>query len=537
LYKLLVVEDEEVIREGIVSMIDWKSHGIEVCGQASNGVDGYELIEKKSPDILLTDIRMPQMDGLQLIQKAKDDQFEFEAILLSGFNDFEYAKQGIKLGVLDYILKPCRPESILKTVLKAKHSLEQRRKTVHDINQLRQTWRKNVPLVKWQTLTKWVYYPKSPLENRADLLEELQMSLLSQPVHIGIIRFDLSRVGHDNHDDDQELIRFAALNIVNETLAPAYENHLESFRDGDDLLWCANVTPQTTNEELRKYLVFLQSNLEEYLNLSISIGIGTTYEMIDFVHQSYDEANIAIESRFYKGKGGIFFYSELESIKQAKINILNDTEMTALETEILKKLHNGQYAEAIDETENWLAHLQHNSQYTRNEVNLKTTAFIVEMEKLAHEQRVSTPEWKHDIVLWVEQLPHFETMDDIVTFIQKIMQNLVEILRSHSPLHRTIKTVLDIIHQRYDSDLSLNSVAKEVFVSTTYLSSLFKQELGINFLDYLHQYRIEQAKTLLRNNIKVYAVARLVGYQDERHFSNTFKKWAEQTPSQFQRNC
>src|SRR5690606_20725187 len=102
-------------------------------------------------------------------------------------------------------------------------------------------------------------------------------------------------------------------------------------------------------------------------------------------------------------------------------------------------------------------------------------------------------------------------------------------------LHRTVQAAIDIIHERYQTNLSLELVAREVFVSNTYLSTLFKQELGVNFLDYVHQFRIEQSKSLLLQQLKIFAVAKLVGYQDERHFSHTFKKWMGITPSQYQK--
>lgn len=140
------------------------------------------------------------------------------------------------------------------------------------------------------------------------------------------------------------------------------------------------------------------------------------------------------------------------------------------------------------------------------------------------------PEELIPIVLDTKQ--KIETRDHFVGQSEQIPKN---VRTSPSPTHRTVQNALDIIHAKYQTNITLESVSKEVFVSNTYLSSLFKQQIGINFLDYLHQYRIEQAKLLLNQKYKIFAVAKLVGYLDERHFGITFKKWTGLTPTQFQK--
>jgi len=129
-----------------------------------------------------------------------------------------------------------------------------------------------------------------------------------------------------------------------------------------------------------------------------------------------------------------------------------------------------------------------------------------------------------------------DTLDDCTVVLQKIVQSIVEAVSNQKSLHRTVHATIELIKQKYNTNLTLELAAKETFVSNSYLSSLFKQELGVNFLDYLHQYRVEQSKELLRQSYKIYAVSKLVGYQEERHFSSTFKKWTGLTPRQYQKN-
>ncbi|MEK5398999.1 response regulator [Paenibacillus nitricinens] len=543
--KLLIAEDEDTIREGIVNMIDWKSHQIEVMGEAGNGSEALALMENEQPDLLLTDIRMPQMGGLELIEVARRRGYGFRSIILSGYNEFSYAKQAIALGVVDYVLKPCRPEEILKTVLKAKELIERQRNQEDEQLKRDRSWHKNAPLVKSQVLSQWIYHPPVPLERRQELIGELSMAIGSEGPQIGLVRFDFDSPSTGGTGQDFVLIRYAALNIISETLSPIYRGKIETFHDGNNLLWIGSGIagtdprkPYRAPLQLKEQIEQLQSNLEKYLKLSISIAVGSCRLNISEAHLSYKEALQAMESRFLNGKGGVYFYTEGTGVVGGgpqEIGILDDPELHVLEDEMLVAVGAGSNELALDLLEKWLDRFRGNPGCLKQEVNIRATAFVVRLKRLAQEKQVAGFEWKQHLVNWMEQAPQIETLEELSTILNKVMQNVVEAFSKHRPLHRTVVTAMEIIRNKYNTNLTLEYVAKEAYVSNTYLSSLFRQELGVNFLDYLHQYRVEEAKKLLRQNLKMYAVAKLVGYGEERHFSATFKKWTGLTPSQYQK--
>lgn len=205
-----------------------------------------------------------------------------------------------------------------------------------------------------------------------------------------------------------------------------------------------------------------------------------------------------------------------------------------LELEILNHLRMLNFGEALNKTEMWLEHLRKNLDCRQSDVIMKTAAFQQELQRLGREQYAAAYEWKLHMIDLLKQFPKTQGIDDWTTIVETPIHSLIAVLASQKPTHRTVQSALDIIHTKYNTILTLDSVAKEVFVSNTYLSSLFKQELGVKFLDYLHQYRIEQAKLFLKKRFKIFAVAKMVGYQEKRHFSMTFKKWTGLTPTQFQ---
>ncbi|GAA0851640.1 hypothetical protein GCM10008915_67790 [Bifidobacterium pullorum subsp. gallinarum] len=553
--KLLIAEDEISVREGMVRLIDWESHGIVICGEAGNGSEALSIMESCSPDILLTDIRMPHMDGLELIEQAQSRGFKFRPIILSGYNEFSYAKQAIRLGASDFILKPCRPEEILRTVLEAKKAAEFQEARESRLKERDQSWNRNIPLMKSQVLSQWTRYPAVPLEDRGRLMLELQMDIQNAGVQVGLIRVDTSQIPLDERD--VVLLRYAAVNIVKETLDNVYGGRIEVFQEGNDLLWVASMAERgrrgsantslitaPSQERLEPQIRVLQGNLEKYLKMTVSIALGSWKASINQAHDSYQESVQAMESRFYQGRGGVFFYSE--KLRGEDSGYDNSTESTSIldnerfdlcEKEMLDYLRHGSFEQALDQLDAWLEMFKTQSHYSKQEVNLRATTFMISLQRIAKEHRIGAFEWKNQLVNSMEQLPQVETLEELATIVKKIMQHLVEACSSnrtlHRTLHRTVQSVLELIKEKYNTNLTLEAVAREAYISNTYLSSLFKQELGVNFLDYLHQYRIEKAKELLQQNLKIYAVARLVGYQEERHFSSTFKKWTGVTPSQY----
>lgn len=535
--KMIVAEDEQSFREGILTLVDWKMYGIEIVGEAENGKQALEMIHNDPPDLLLTDIRMPFLNGLDLIREAKAAGYEFHSVLLTGYNEFEYAKEAIKLGVSDYLLKPCMPHDIIRVIMDIKQKIEQSESEDQALSALNRNWNRNIHLLKNQILSQWVQHPQLPLENRKSVMNEVEMTLICAPIQVGLIRID-NRIGPnaDKSQSDLELIRYALLNITSETLQPLYLGKLEAFRYHDDLLWIGNYEENTTNEAIEASMKRLQDNLEAYLKLSISISISSVAASVNEAHIGYQEAIQAMEARFYQGRGGIFFHAQSGKQQASKSSILDDPYLNRLEKELLLAFHNEQYEHAVDAIEASMSHIRNSSSYSKAEVHLRSTSLILELQKFAQERKVASIEWQDRFVNWIEQIPNMETLDDCTVVLQKIVQSIVEAVSNQKSLHRTVHATIELIKLKYNTNLTLELAAKETFVSNSYLSSLFKQELGVNFLDYLHQYRIEQSKELLKKSYKIYAVSKLVGYHEERHFSSTFKKWTGLTPRQYQKN-
>ncbi|REK54311.1 MAG: hypothetical protein C6W55_12410 [Thermobacillus sp.] len=525
--KFLIVEDEDTIREGLQHLLDWERYGLVLCGTAANGVEGLDMIRRESPGLVITDIRMPHMDGLEMIRRAREQELDFDTILLSGYGDFEYARQGLALGIKDYLLKPCRPQELEASVARVIDRLKKR--------QSQNGTDPNLPYAKQRALSAWCRYSGKPLEDRKKIMADLKMRLAYTSIQAGIARFERRAMENRYTSGDWELIGYAAENIIAEILSEVYVAGLETFRTEHAVVWvgnCDGLQQQRLEETLRK----AQRQLRAFLKLETSFGIGERQPTIETLQRSYEQAEKALKSRFYQGIGGIYHYRGTRSSGDQE-TLWDDDTLAKLEANIKACLQNGEYARLLDGVEQWLECVRSVAPSHRDKIHLKATAFIVELKSITQQLPVRTFPWKDTMVNWTEQLPQVQTFDELSMILKKIVQNIVESLKKETALHRTVQAALDIIHARYATNLTLESVARETFVSASYLSTLFKQELGVNFLDYLHQYRIERAKPLLAQNLKVFAVAKLVGYQDEKHFSATFKKWTGLTPMQYRKNA
>ncbi len=531
--KLLLVEDEQIIREGMEEMINWNAHGITICGSLSNGLDAYNRFNEYNPDILLTDIRMPKMNGLELIKKLKEDGNEFETILLSGFDDFEFAKAGIQLGAVDYLLKPCRPEAILQSVLRAKEKINKSQEKIQFIQTLEQSWSKHLPLIKGRKLLEWMHGTTKPSENLVAQIGELKIRLINKKPHVAIIHIDRDSE-NEQCEMKLEFIQENIIEIAQSILAPVYDNHIEIMPDGEGIVWCGNCSIQNYND-LKKVLEEIQNQVFRRFQLHISIGVGTIYNTLDSLHQSYQEASIAIEKLFFQGKGKILFYSELQWNIQLDDSSEMEEKLTNLEKLIFQYLDDDERSKALEELRNWLDLLKSHSLYTKQKILINATSFMANLQKFTYEKKITSSEWDESIKKNMELLPKLESFNSISNMIRESVEELIKIMNTQFNIHKTVREAIRIIKLKYNTNLTLENLAKKVFVSPTYLSSLFKQELGVNYLDYLHQYRIKKAKILLKQGFKIYAIAKSVGYQDERHFSNTFKKWVGMTPSQYQK--
>ncbi|MFD0696635.1 response regulator [Paenibacillus sp. GCM10027628] len=538
MHKLFIVEDEPAFREGILTMIDWESEDILITGTASNGRKALEMMEADVPDIVLTDIRMPQMSGLELVEEISKRNWDLIPVLLTGYSEFEYAQQAVKLGVLDYILKPCNPKQVRDAIARAKSKLVGKRSQDRQVDRLERQWNANIQTIKEDRLMKWLRSSQPHnLENCLAEIAEYGIWLENKPTQVIVFRFDTKELKTLAYrESDLPLIRYAASNIMVESIGDLFTGNHELLTLEEQFILIANVPEKMTHNEIQASLERIQRNLAVFLKVSVSIGVGSVTSLAEIGH-SYRKANEALTRRFFHGTSGLFMASEAKEPEPSVEDASKFQENFAdFERRIREYIAASNFSDFVVEVEEWLNTFREQD-LSIQRIHLHTYSFInALMKEIKAVNGDSAKASVEQFEAFAEQVQRQETFEELSTLLTVVIQKFVELRHTKKPLHKTIQYVLSLIEEKYMTNLTLKAIAEEVFISQSHLSTLFRQEMGINFLDYLHQFRIDKAKHLLKNdNGKVYTIARQVGYYDEAHFVRFFKKWTGMLPSQYKK--
>lgn len=527
---VMIVDDEERARTGIRTLIDWNSRGIAIAAEARDGVEALELLRETPIDILLTDIRMPEMDGLTLIEKVTETYPHIKCVIMSGFDEFAYAQKALALGASDYLLKPSRTQEILDTVLRLIETIETERRQVNMLEQLKTGFRESFPLLKEKTLSRLVLSENPPYER---LLSNLTINGIEFPyLFFGIVVLQIDNfhtLQRTYSHEDIELFKYGMKNIAEETLAGPFRG--AAFEHQDDIVLILNTEEWIGSETLLPYAEKLQHNIRSYLKFSVSIGIGSFDKQVSHLRTSYSEAVRALDLRYFIGTEKIVDYTEAMGDEPA------DTSYPlAQEKAILQAVMTGDAAEIRAKLQQFHAALK--PEGTSKEHVLKSTlALVFALYRFCIEKNLNTTEvFGQDLTELTHILGH-SSMDYILQSLSDTLLKITEQMNVKKNSNKLFESVLDYIQKNYHKDISRETVAREVFITPGYLSLLFKQEMKTSFLDYLHKIRTDRACELLRSRVlRISDIAHDVGYNDEKYFYQVFKKYTGMTPSQYRNN-
>lgn len=521
---LLIVDDEETIREGLRDYVPWNEMGINIVGTAEDGIDALEKIKKWKPTIVMADIRMPRMDGLQLAERLKNIAPEIKIIFLSGYDDFSYAKQAIALNAEDYILKPVSRSDLTECIQRVKNKLLDEEKEREEREALKKHIADSLPFLK-----TWFF---NAVEQKGDIWQKLSSINidLEKGAFISMV-VTIDDIDNHNVDDDYyalfklyNTIKFILDDTENMKSVAFFENRIFTI-----ILSFPRDISQNSIDNIVLNLAYKINDLLDYaLDGSYTIGVGYMVNDIKHIKSSYKGALGACEHRFYMGERQIIYISNVEpAAKEPRHEMPNGEEFMTI-----VKIGNEQ------EAKTFLRNMFEDMRKQREDIDIVKRICL---ELIIYISRAMYEIGERPEVLFSKTDPWHEinkrfTIDQLYDF----MTNVIEVVMGHLSSQRKSKNqkVVDeaknIISMEYASDISLESIAKRLYISSCYLSSIFSQEAGITFKDYLIRVRIEKAKELLKEpSAKIYEVAEDVGYSDPHYFSQLFKKYTGFTPAQY----
>ncbi|WP_239619110.1 response regulator [Cohnella mopanensis] len=528
--KLMLVDDEPIIRKGIRTSIEWDKVGIEIVGEASNGADAIEKAMQLKPHIVITDIRMPIMDGLALSGQLKNQLPGTKIVILSGYEDFEYAREALSLGVTEYLLKPVGAEELISliTVLKDEVIEKETQKNIRLSYDL--AINENSPHIKSNFIIKILKggFPDAPsILERAKILN---LNLTDSEYIVFAIDIDDSiNTIEDRYMANKNLLHFSVMNIAEEILL-SKASGLVCYSDSEHLIGLINAK-NVTETFMNSIFADIQYWINKYLRLSVSIGIGEMNNRIMDINNSYSEAYAALRHKIYKGKSSIIHYSEVKD-SQLSMSTLYPSEEEKAILHNLKTLN----TDGLYETINMIFSKFRSSHMAAESIrNICSRLIVISISSIEEMGINIQSSLSADFNPYTEA-GKFEILDDLQQWVISIFDIIIAHLQDNKTLKfkSIISLALKYIEENYQKDLSLSDIASIVYVTPNYLSRIFKEEVGINFTGWLNQFRVEKAKDLLKDaGAKTYSVANQVGYKDYKYFSHVFKKYTGYSPSEY----
>ena len=535
MYKILLVDDEILVRDAIRENIDWEKLDCELIGDCENGKQAVEFVKTHEVDIVLTDILMPYMDGMELSHFLHDNYPDILIVIFSGFGEFEYAKKAIQYNVSEYMLKPVTAMELTKVIENMKEKLDSRKKEqrkMESLTQVSQDYHKNANVIRSKALDCLVKCTRD-VQVSLDELERMGITFQAASYRVAVFDIDTySEMYQMDMDKLQEsaLMAFVLFNVGDEIVVR--EKAGVVYQEGNNrvcIIFAGNRTKEFS-ESIHRICHEIQKKVKEVIGLETSIGIGSwvrsPYELI----YSYRLAAKAIDYRYLLGgnllfdmeekktDNSIFLMKDLETlteaIKSGDRRLMEET-LGQIETEIKSALVEKSYA---------CIYLQQVIRAIGNTCQ----SFSEEPEKIIAQREAL-------LKAVTEQRMFSQAAALVEKYAQEVFDALQELNSSSG--QRQGMLAMDYIQKNYmDPGLSLNSICSYLNISTSYFSTIFKEMTGETFIEVLTRIRMEKAKELLENTtMKNYEIAEKVGFSDPHYFGISFKKITGKTPTEYAR--
>lgn len=538
MYKVLLVDDEADVREGLVQEIQWGACGFTIEGTAENGREAVELAERLEPDVVITDISMPFQDGLQLASWLREFQPLCKIVILTGYDEFDYARQAITLSVDEYLLKPFSAVSFMELLGKIKDKIDLEVAEREDVRQLKEHFRTSLPLLRESFLASLLTrkLPRSIMEEK---IRNYELSLnggcyLAAVMALYPVSVDKEQTSSASlrHSGDLDLMLHAMLNIAKELLDSSFLVSAFIYQDSIVLL-IANDEKEDDAwfSELQMTLDRLLKSILHYLKLPVTIGVGSQVGNLSDLKLSYQGALLALDYRLILGAEKVIFIDDVERPRPEGVR-LDELKEQAL----IRSLKLGTEEELTEAISHILDELI-GASCPIQDVQVYLLEVVTALLRSAKESGVELePLFGTGFQLHAE-IFKFSGLQEVKAWLQDISLTIRKhIASSRQHVYKDIvEKALQYTREHYvDSELSLQKLCMQLHISTGYFSAVFKREVKMTYVQYLMQLRMETAKELLRSSdLKAFEIAERVGFADPNYFSFCFKKQVGISPKEY----
>lgn len=531
--KVFLVEDESIVREGLRNNMPWQQHGYQFVGEASDGEMALPMIRKLKPDVLFTDIKMPFMDGLALSRIVSREFPDMKIIIISGYDDFEYARQAIQIGVEQYLLKPITKMAMTKVLTELKAKIESQRQQRNYQDQFQDEMREYERFSR-RTFFEKLFAGHMSVQEVYEEAEKLGIEINAPCYNLIFVSLQERRKQESRYQESRE---FAGKQDELLRYLLRYPEHLV-------FQWNINtygILLKGESAQMEELTGRCMENIQRIcgsadFEFDWYAAAGTPVERLSFLTECYSNVNHIFSYRFMMPSVHILTEDLLGGVRTEKESSIGVVDSAKVDPEILKEfLITGRSDEIEDFTESYLQSLKDalHSKLFRDYLTLS-----IRFTTIAYVERLGCSQQEFLEALGEDRIREADIgEEDISDYLSGMLRKALEIrdLESDNQGKKILKKALDYIERNYAQEsLSLNSVAGAVNVSANYFSALFSQEMQSTFIEYVTQRRMDKAKRLLRQSEKPSGeIALEVGYKDPHYFSFVFKKTQGCTPREY----
>lgn len=524
-YKVLLVDDEEEVMNVIEHKIDWERLGFEVIGKAQNGVKALEVAEKTQPDVVITDIKMPYMDGLELARRLKEDNPSVRIMILTGFDEFEYAKEAVHLEVEEYVLKPVNSNELSDCMMRLKQNLDKERDEKLNVQKLQQYYMESLELLQTNFFCSLI--EGRVQDGEVDKYMDAYQITVNGPYYCSVVfHVSESRVPEGMAP---LLLTMSLQREAGEKFKDRWK--CKAFTYLSNVVMLVELPSEESISQLTDDCDWFCRWADRFLGAVVTAGIGKACNDFHGINLSYEGAREAISYRVIYGTGRSINIGDIAPKGQELSMQLEDIQMN----DLFKAIHLG-VREDIERAVVTMVKQLREMAKTVNQYNFATMEIVGHLYRFCGNNYLQFENHIGDIKNPYEAVPQMDdqTLTNWIIYVALSISEELKNARTTS-LRYLITEAKNMVRDNYaDPDLSLDMVCSKVGVSNSYFSSVFKKEVGQSFITYLTDYRMERALHLiLETSEKSYEIAEHVGYVDANYFSYVFKRKFGMSPSKY----
>ncbi|WP_256760542.1 response regulator [Cohnella sp. WQ 127256] len=521
MYKVLLVDDEELDLEGMRQFIPWSELGMEVVGAVNNALSAREVMEQYPIDILVSDVNMPYMSGLELARIALEQGSHIRIIFVSGYQEFSYVQQALSLQAYNYVLKPMDDSELVTTLLKVKQDLDGMRKQ----REVEEAYRQMIPIAKGNLLTRLFEGEMNNEESWSRILAPHDLDKLDWPIRVAVIEIDKVDLRKVKSPEAQQEMSRIFLQHMNESIK-AYGN----------IPYCKinaeRIALLLEEKDVDPCMEKLYDSMQLQLKASVTTGLGEPVFSLTELHSSYQQAIEAVEGKMFLGKGTVIKYEKVRMEPEMLDARTLVTRMDALHKAMTEYDLVGIY----DELENLFQSVT--SLRSKFTVHNLSNYIIWKLEQYLSSINEDFFELLDMELQNFDILLQFDTINDIRSWLVHRVFEISERLheKSNTLNNKFIRSVMKTIKERMSENITLKDISEHFSFSPSYMGFLIKEKSGHTFNELLVQFRMERACELLKEpGMKIYEVADQVGYRYLPYFSKQFKEKIGLTPLDYRK--